>query len=199
MLAARRWALLFTILFVLLSAAAAFAAAERMRSLEAAVGDEVAIVVAAVPIEAHTPITAAALATARLPRRYLRPGLLTDPSAAVGWSAAVPVKAGEVLTRAMLLKPLGDDALRAYTLTTSTTVVLEPGLLPGDRVDLLVAIHDKSSDRVERVLTGAVVIRVQNDPRSRSVTLALTVEQAVAVMQAENFGRQLRLLRPEAS
>ncbi len=197
MLAARRWALLFTSLFVLLAAGAAYVAAARVQQLQREAGDFTDIVVAARAIDAHTPIVAADLAVERLPRRYLRAGLLTDPAASVGRASSVALQPGELLLEPMLRRPAGADPLRAYTLTSSAAVVIEPGIQPGDHLDILAAIHDKDGDRTSLLLAGVTVIRTQTDLRSRSVTLALSLDQAQALMYAEDFGRQVRLLRRE--
>lgn len=198
MLAARRWALFLTSLFVLLAAGTAYAVTARVVQLQHEAGGYVSVVVAASKIAAHTPIAAADLKLVPLPRRLLTPGLLIDPATAVGKASAVALQPGDLVQAALLQRPVGAEPLRAYTLTNSSTVVIEPGVQVGDRLDVLAASHDKDGDHTALVLAGVEVIRTESDLRSRSVTLALTLEQAEALMQAEDFGRQVRLLRREA-
>lgn len=193
--AAKRWAVVFTVLFVVLAGAAAYAAAAEIHRLQSDLGQTVQVLVAAVDIPAHTAITAAMIGTTRVPKRFWRPSLLRSADEAVGRGSQVPLKSGDLLTAPVLRQPQQSGPMRAYTFTAGSSVILEPEITVGDHIDILAAFHEKDQQYVRLLLSDVEVIRVTQDLRSRQITVLLSVEDARGVMLAENFARQVRLLR----
>nr|PZN44893.1 MAG: hypothetical protein DIU70_01765 [Bacillota bacterium] len=124
----RRAAAAFLLAAVLASAAAWLFVQEVLRH-QAEVGRELWVLVAARPIPAWRPIGPGDLASRPVAYRYVLPGLLTDPEAAVGKVPVAPLAEGEPVLAGLLRAP--EDAppdLRVITLAVGDRVVAEPGI-----------------------------------------------------------------------
>jgi Flp pilus assembly protein CpaB len=159
-------------------------------------GSPVPLLVAAEDIPPLTALTPDRLATTPIEARDLPPGLHTDPAQVTGLVTAVPLRRGDLLTRAVLLPPDAMGEHRAFRLTESARggVVIPPGLRPGERVDILAAVKEGDRETVAPVLQGALVLEASAG-REPSLTLSLSLEEARRLMWAENYGRQVRVLR----
>lgn len=188
--------------FAFLAAGAFLAAAAWLltRSLAegtAAMGREEPVVVAARAIPAYTRLTPDLLTTIPVARRYRLPTYFTAPVELAGRQVAVAVLAGDVVTASLLL-PATDLAVneRLLTLAAGERLLVEADLQPGDAADLIVAVADGGQPRAEVYPAAAVVVAVDRPAgRLPAVTLRLTLEAARRVVWAENFARQLRLVR----
>ncbi|MCG0238812.1 MAG: Flp pilus assembly protein CpaB [Firmicutes bacterium] len=191
----RRAALAFLLAAVLASAAAWLFMQEVLRH-QAALGRELPVLVAARPLPAWQPIGPGDLASQPVASRYLLPGLLTDPGAAVGKVPVAPLAPGEPVLAGLLRAPeeVPPD-LRVVTLAAGERVVVEPGIAPGDRVDV-VASYERDGVQVTEVYLVDVPVldRVEEGTEVR-VSLQLSLESARRLIHVENYGRQVRLLR----
>ncbi len=163
-------------------------------------GPEVAVVVAARAIPAHTKLTPELLTTIPIARRYVLPTYQTNLTALGGQVALVTIAPGDVITTSVAGPPagLGPDE-RLLTVAAGEQVIMEPTIQTGDRVDMIVAFTDGGNDRSELYLTGLEAAAARRDGEQLlAVTLRLTLEQARQVVWAENFGRQVRLVRQPA-
>lgn len=168
---------------------------EEQQRLLQALGTTVDVVVTARDVAAWTPLTEADLALRAVPEHYAGPAYLRSREEAVGRVPIADLPKGTGLPAYVLYTgPDLQPGERTWELRHDGTVLLETGLQPGQRVDVLAAGRLGDRDGVHSVLQGARVLAVDAGGKNPAVTLAVTWEQAMALMQAENYARQVRVV-----
>ncbi|MFN8113359.1 MAG: SAF domain-containing protein [Solirubrobacterales bacterium] len=195
-------------------ASASIASAYRER-VDAQLGATEAVVTVTRPLAAgatlRTPLLRKATEMREVPVRFLPPDALSRPTQATGRRLAVAVPAGSYLLGSQLRVPdepdrgprLG-DRLHPVEVTVSGAGALAAGGA-GSRVDVVVAGEPVTGGRA-RVTVAARGVRLlaiaPADPADEtaagsdgwSATLALTRAQALDLIEAENFAREIRLI-----
>ncbi len=150
-----------------------------------------------------------------VPARFLPPDVLGDPSQAVGRKPIASVPAGSYLLASQLRAPpsspgrsaprLGDDLQPVEITVTAAGALATLGAAGPARVDVVVAGEPVTGGRA-RVRVAAEGVRllsiVRASPESTptegidgwTATLALTRRQALDLIEAENFAREIRLI-----
>jgi Flp pilus assembly protein CpaB len=137
-----------TIVFLLASVACALGAfslvrgyAERLEAFGPGAGPVVPVVVAAVDVERGATLLADDLEVIALPGSVAPPGVLREPSDAVGQTSLTALAAGEAVTPTRLVGGAGGElaalvppGLRAVPIVVAT---VPEGLVAGDRIDVL--------------------------------------------------------------
>lgn len=180
---------------------------------------QVQVVAAARALSAGAVLTASDLVLKAVPPSLAGPETLSDLTQAEGKVTRVPLVPGELIMRSKLMAPgaspgLGShlpEGYRAVTVAADEVKAVAWLLQPGDRVDVIVTFPEevagvyKSRLLLEDVQVLAVgrTAEVGGPGRSpagevRSVTLAVTPEQAVALALAEETGHIRLALRPLA-
>lgn len=150
-----------------------------------------------------------------VPVRFLPPDALDDPSEAVGRRPVAPVPAGSYLLVSQLkdgsaspdpnTPRLGDDLQPVEITVSAAGALVSLGAGGPARVDVVVADEPVTGGRA-RVRVAAEGVRllsiVRASPEATPVegtdgwtaTLALTRQQALDLIEAENFAREIRLI-----
>jgi pilus assembly protein CpaB len=194
-------------LALVLGGLAASDVAQRESAVREQLGPPVEVVVAAKDLAAGRDVTAADLATRRVPRRYAPAGAATVPETLIGQELAAPAPRGAYLgawqlaTEPAVAGPpvrKGERAAEVVGLGAPALVV------PGARVDVLVtrdgdggatagtelALEDVEVLAARRAPSGA-----RDDGAARvAATLRVSVDQAVYLAAAQSFAREVRLL-----
>lgn len=112
------------------------AAALTVHQLTPPPADTATALAAARDLPAGTALTAADLATLRIPPQMLGPGAITDPGAAAGMQLAAPLRKGQLLTDSQLLgpglltgSPPGSAAVPLRMADPSSIQLVSPGQL----------------------------------------------------------------------
>jgi Flp pilus assembly protein CpaB len=193
-LEAKRRIGLFLGLSIVLAVIIAFTVHSRVASVEAQLGDQTAIYVAARHVPAQRPLTEDDLRTVRIPRSFVQAGMLTDAKDLLGQVSLVPLAPGDLITANMLTTryviPPGHRALRLYR---GQTLYFDDDLRPGDHVDLVATLVDDQRRETKLLLPRLPI--VETDPRAQWVAVLVPEASANDVIYAENFARQLQLLR----
>jgi Flp pilus assembly protein CpaB len=153
----------------------------RAASVAEALGQKVAVVMAAQPVERGSVLAPSQLRLEEMPQAYAPPGVIGEISKAAGRVALSDLAPGEVVTETRLARvragpvaSLVPEGLRAFAVPTS----LPPGaLVPGDRVDVL-ATFASGQPHTETVVTGVEVLFVLGDAASDSSSLGLDASAA---------------------
>jgi pilus assembly protein CpaB len=205
--------ILVPVLVGLVAVSATYAYLQRLAPPPA---EEVRVVAAARAMPAGTVLTAADLVLTGVPPSLAGPEAVTDLAQAEGKVTLVPLVPGELVLRSKLVHPGSGPGLgghlppgyRAVTVAADEVRAVAWLLRPGDRVDVIatfpreVAGADKSRLLLEDIQVVAVGrstgVASGNGPGGevRSVTLAVTPEQAIALTLAEETGRIRLALRP---
>jgi pilus assembly protein CpaB len=208
----RRRALLFLSLALASGGLAASQVGGRMREVEARVGRQVPVVVAARELQAGSELRGDVLATRQVPQRFAPPDALTSPADARGRRIAVPVAAGSYVTAATL-EGAGSGSRggtlargqRALEIAVAGGEALSQLGGPGARVDVLVSTErGDASGRTFLALEDVELLDLREGGGSDSegaaskatatATLRVTLGQAVYLTAAQNFAREVRLL-----
>lgn len=128
------------------------------------------VVVAAADIAEMETIDESKLEVVDQPQDFIQPEAVSDPEAAVGQVAAVPIKKGEQLLQTKLLLPGPDTGLsmevspgkRAITMPIDDMRGVSRLLRPGDRIDIVAALdYGRGGDQrreVRTILQDVVVL-----------------------------------------
>lgn len=148
----------------------------------------------------------------QVPARFVPTGALTDPAAAVGFEAVVPLARGSYLTAGGLRRPRDDDAdvprigrrRIPVELNVSGAAVLSGAAsrTGGGMVDVLVTREGTTGGPGSTRLAARQVPVIEVGGQSRDTTgsglsrvvLGLTRSQAIELIDAETFARRLTVI-----
>jgi Flp pilus assembly protein CpaB len=178
-------------------------------------------VVATRPLPAHRRLAArSGLEVRRVPARFLPPGTLSAPAQAIGRSPLAPVPSGAYLLASQLEVPgehHRDPGLRlrgaapVEIAVTGAAALAASGQGPvGRRVDVIVTAEPRGAQARGRTYVAAENVRLldlrQADggvgdanaaaplPDAWVATLALDRSQALRLIEAQNYAREVRLV-----
>jgi Flp pilus assembly protein CpaB len=160
------------------------------------------------------------LAVRRVPQRFAPPGALAAPDQAIGRAPAAPIPPGAYVLAAQLRQPssgerhprrqrLGAGRRPVEIAVTGAEALAATGGDPtGSRVDVVVTTEPGPGGGSGRTYVAAEDVRLLALAQSGSdggglgaadsdawhATLALTKNQALRLIQAQNFARQVRLI-----
>jgi len=202
-MASGRRALLLAGCSIGLGTLAASDVAGREAALRRTVGAPVPVVVAARDLRAGERLGPRVLAVREVPVRYAPRSRYGSPEALAGLRAGVAIAAGTDIQRALL--GTGDYAPVAAGERVTQLVAIgdRETVVPGVGVDVVVT-RDRGpgAGRAMLALQDAEVLAVRPAPAGQhddgqprvSVALRTTAAQAVALAEAQDFARELRLL-----
>jgi Flp pilus assembly protein CpaB len=163
------------------------------------------------------------LTTRRVPARFVSPDALSEPRQALGRAPAARIPAGSYLLASQLRLPGGSGARTRRTtlepgrhpveiaVTGSEALAIDGGNPEGERVDVIVTTEPNAGGGPGRTFVaveGVELLALRQgvgaedggepgpfDSGGWTATLALRRSQAVRLIQAESFARQVRLIR----
>jgi pilus assembly protein CpaB len=202
----RRRGFALAALALILGGLAASDVSSREAAIDRRLGPAVPVVVARADLPAGHTIKPADLAVRHVPARYAPAAAFANPSEAAGLRTAAAVVHGTDLVPSLLADGNADGtaSLRPGE-RVSTFVAIAPAKLvqPGGRVDVLVtrAAGDGNSGSTTLSLSGLEVLATspaennsQSGEQQVSVSLRVSVRQAVFLAAAGSFAREIRLL-----
>ncbi|HVO53225.1 MAG TPA: Flp pilus assembly protein CpaB [Solirubrobacterales bacterium] len=170
------------------------------------------VVVAASALSAGRPIDPSrGLVVRRVPVRFVPPGALRDPAQAAGLAPTASVPAGSYLLAAQLRAPgsgepttssLGGGRRPVEIAVSGADALLALGGSPvGARVDVVVTTEPSASGSGRTYVAASGVPLLALGPGAEAeaggtsaATLGLTREQALRLIAAESFARQVTIL-----
>lgn len=212
-------ALAFALAALLCAACAAAIADGYSRSVASGYGELRSVVVAGAPLPSRRTIdpgvAAADLEVRRVPARFLPPGALEAPAEAIGLVPRVAIAAGSYLLAGQLRPPqpapgpgasLGHGRRPVEIAVSGAEALLVSGGDPvGTAVDIVITTEPESSTK-GRTYVGAArvpLLALGSGPEgsgpgaTAAATVGLTREQALRLIAAESFARQLTILPSE--
>jgi Flp pilus assembly protein CpaB len=209
----RTRALVFLIAALVCAVLAATVAGRYRSRIEARYGPLRPVVVATSELRAGQPIgvdrAGSALSVRRVPASFIPPGALVRPADALGRAPGATIPAGSYLLGAQLAVPGPDaprapgvgDGLRPVEVAVAGAQALTVGgeAPEGRRVDVVVS-RQAGLGRSARahIAASAVKLLALAAPggagESWSATLAVTEQDALALIGAQSAGREIRLL-----
>jgi pilus assembly protein CpaB len=168
----------------------------REAALRAQLGPLTEVVVARSDLAAGASVELDDLAVRRLPARYAPAGEPTFAAALAGHRLAVPVPAGAAVTPELLQRapPTPESLVRRGE--RAVEVVASGSVETGARVDVVIT----TDKRTQLALQNVEVIRARPAPAKEdtgprvTATLRVSAEDAVYLVAAQSFARDVRLL-----
>lgn len=163
----------------------------------AGLGTQVDVLVTARAVKPWTPLGADDVTVRRVPERFAGPDQLNRPDQVIGRMLIAAAPKGTPLYSFVLYSApelhLGE---RAWELHAGGNLILDSHLQPGDVVDVLAA-PASGQTGVRQILTGVRVLDAQagNRDKPAMAILAVTLDDGKALMEAENYARQVRVVR----
>jgi Flp pilus assembly protein CpaB len=206
---------LFVVLAILCAAASASIAAGYRDRVDSQLGELRTALVLTAPVEAGRTLGRRwferRAEPRELPARYLPPDALSDPAEALGRTLRVSVPSGSYLLESYLrpaapgrrAAPEVPAGRRPLDVTVRGGGALDMAGRGGGRVDVVVAEEPGASGRPRvRVVARRVRLLALAESGAEELdggdawtaTLALTRRQALALIEAENFAREVRLI-----
>jgi Flp pilus assembly protein CpaB len=156
----------------------------------------------------------------RIPERFVPPGALVAPGQAVGRVAATPIPPGGYVLAAQLRAPRGHRERRRgpqlgagrtpveIAVSGAEALAASGGDVTGSRVDVIVTTEPGPGGGSGRTYIAVKRVRLlalaqpgggdvglgDQGADAWEATLALTKSEALRLIQAENFARQVRLI-----
>jgi len=154
---------------------------------------------------------AEALAVRRIPERFVPPGALASPAAALGLVPAMPLPAGSYLLAGQLRPPkphraavsvLGKRRPVQIAVSGAEALLATGRAASGAKVDVVVTTEPAGAGRGRTYIAAAGVPLLALGPGEEGpvpggasvATLGLTRRQALRLIEAESFARKLTLL-----
>ena len=155
-------------------------------------------------------VLASSLEVRQVPARFMPTAAINDPARAVGLEVIAPLPAGSYLTAPGLRPPGSDEPKEPVAGRGRHAVELSvagAGALTGTgRVDVLVTSDNdrgggKTVVAARKVPLIAIARRGQSDtgPGLTEVTLGLTRDQAIRLVDAQTFARRITVLPPSGN
>jgi Flp pilus assembly protein CpaB len=152
-----------------------------------------------------------ALEVRRVPERFVPPGALVSPAAALGLASDAPLPAGSYLLATQLHPPrphrravpiLGDRRPVEISVSGADALLASGGPSPRAKVDVVVTTEPAGAGPGRTFVAAAGVPLLALGPGAdgpgpggtSAATLGLTRRQALRLIEAESFARQLTLL-----
>lgn len=203
--AARRRVPFYLLTAILLAAVAGILTYNYLQNVRAAAVATGKALVASQDISPGTVLNEELLELRDVPEAVLPSGYLSAVSQAVDRVALVPIAAGEVLLDGKLSGGAGEglsarlpDGRWALTLPEGWLANPLPDLVAGDRIEIMAYQAGSPIDEAAVIVTGIEVLQFPIPGASQSrLTLAVTLEEATAILYARGNGFALMiLLRP---
>jgi Flp pilus assembly protein CpaB len=209
----RRRALVFLVAALVCAVLAAMVAGRYRSRVEARYGPLRPVVVSTAELPAGRPIgvdqAGSALAVRRIPASFVPPGALLHPADALGRAPSATIPSGSYVLAAQLAVPAPDapksagagHGLRPVEVAVAGAQALTVGEASpeGSRVDVVVSRQaGLGRTATARIAATDVKLMALQGPAGPgegwSATLAVTEQQALALIGAQSAGREIRLL-----
>jgi Flp pilus assembly protein CpaB len=157
--------------------------------------------VAARPLAAGTILTSDSVVTRDLDPDSMPPGavLAQAGSSVYGQEVVIPFAAGDIITSSHLSNSSGRVAgdlpptLRILKLPTKN-IVMPDGLQPGDKIDMVLSIHEASDLETIYAIQGLTIRAIA--PDASSITVGVTPAVAQLLIQSLQIGQLFILAAP---
>lgn len=171
------------------------------------VGPVVTVYQAKQPLDAYTALSADNVEPVEVPERYVTESTLRTANEVDGRVIAVPLGAGSLITRDVLVPPSElNPEEREVAVNVNAVTGLAGRVRPGDRVDVYAVYADVPGleQQARVLLRGVRVVSVGGQVQVAGpqevlqdvipVTLALLPDQALAITYANSFAAEVRLV-----
>lgn len=203
---AKRRAIIFAVVSLVLAMLAGILFMQRVSAVEAQLGNEVTVFVAKSDIQPRQPLKPEQFESVQVPQKFVQQSTVTNLQA-IGnqggieeYVTIVPLKQGDVLN-SNLLKPAkemgtnGDK--RLVYVPSSDRIVFDQPLDAQDRADIIVSWGGSNGSKRTVIFDTDVLVAATSGDEGKfaGVWLEMSLEEAKRFIDAMNFARSVRILK----
>lgn len=197
---AKRRAIIFAVLSVVLAAIAGLLFLQQWNKVNASLGADKTVYVAKQDIPSRQPLDPKQFNEKEIPEEYVTQSMVTSPDQLKGKVSVVPLSEGDQLTSTMIrpANQLTDADHRMVLLRQSNRVLFDDKLSARDRVDIVVSYEQDPKSGANQPqtmisMTDVLVVSVGKD--QKVIGLELPLKEAKELIHAENFAHSIRVLK----
>ncbi|MGF9908868.1 flp pilus assembly protein CpaB [Brevibacillus porteri] len=198
MLESKRRAIIFLVLSFLLAALAGFLFLQKIKDLNAQLGEMVEIYEANADIPSRALIQPDQLTVREIPKKYADDSYVIDKASLKNQVTIVPLSKGDIITK-NIMKPANvvrDENNRLVTVFSSNNIVFDQELEALDRVDIIIS-HEVSGKPVTEVFMKDVPVAMvaKSENSFKGVALELPFEEAPKFIHQQHYAQMVRILK----
>lgn len=198
---AKRRAIIFAVVSLVLAMLAGILFMQRVSAVEAQLGNEVTVYVAKTDIQPRQPLKSEQFEAVQVPQKFVQQSTVTSLDKINQFVTIVPLKKGDVLN-SNLLKPakeLGTSGdKRLVYVPAGDRIVFDQPLEAQDRADIIVSWsgNEEGSKRTVIFDTDVLVAATSGEEgKFTGVWLEMSLEEAKRFIDAQNYASSVRLLK----
>ncbi len=206
---AKRRAMLFLVLALMLAAVAGFLFMQKVSAVDASLGDRVTVYVAAQNITSRQQLKPEYFKPVEVPEQFVQESVVTNleaielqennPFPVDSFVSVVPLAEGDLLTKNVLLMKnyLQSNDKRMVTIQRSERAVFDGTFDYNDLVDIIVSEQRGNQPETIVFMNDVPVVGVAKDQQGNITGLGLemTLEQAKQFIHKQNFSISIRILK----
>ncbi|WP_458415072.1 Flp pilus assembly protein CpaB [Schinkia sp. CFF1] len=198
MLESRRRAVIFLTLSFVLAAIAGFLFLQKVKDLDAQMGEMANVYVAKTNISSREPLLPEQVTTIEIPKRYVTTSNITDTNQLQNHVLVVPLSKGDLITRNML-KPVAhvrNENTRLVSFFQTDRVNFDQEIEALDRVDMIISYEVNGQTRTEFFMKDLLVAMVATkDKKFSGVALEVPMKDAPKLIHMQNYAQSIRFLK----
>jgi len=200
MVESKKRAFIFLLISFVLALVVGYLVYEKVKELNADLGDMTEIYVAKESIRSRVLIQENQITTMEIPVRFLTDSHITDPTMLLDNQVSiVPLNAGDIITKNMI-KPvsnLHDEDNRLVAIYRTSNITFDQVVEPLDRIDIIVSMEDAEGEKITEVfMTDIPVIFTQGSGNDfAGAAVEVTIEEASELIHMQNYAEHIRILK----
>ncbi|MFS0554922.1 flp pilus assembly protein CpaB [Brevibacillus sp. 179-C9.3 HS] len=198
MLESKRRAIIFLVLSFLLAAIAGFLFLQKIKEINAQLGEMVEIYEANADIPSRALINPDQLTVREIPKKFADDSYVMDKASLKNQVTIVPLSKGDIITK-NIMKPANivrDQNNRLVTVFQSGNVVFDQELEALDRVDIIIS-HQMNGKAATEVFMKDVPVAMvaKSENKFKGVALELPFEEVPKFIHQQHYAQMVRILK----
>lgn len=198
MLESKRRAIIFISISFILALTAGFLVLQKVKEMNAQLGEMVEIYVAATDISSRSMITPDQVKAKEIPKKFIDDSYVTDKMSLMNMVTVVPLSAGDVITK-NIIKPsttVRDQNDRLVTVFASGNVIFDQQLEALDRVDIIISREVNDAPVTEVFMKDVPVAMVaKSGDEFKGVALELPFDKVPGFIHQQHYASVMRILK----
>ncbi|OYD06328.1 Flp pilus assembly protein CpaB [Paludifilum halophilum] len=197
---AKRRAVIFAVVSIILATLAGLLFLQESNQLYAGLGAEQTVLVAKKDISSREPLRPDLFKTVSVPEKFINDSMVTNVAEVEGQVSVVPLGKGDQLSKNMLrpASQLSDPKKRMVLLRASERVQFDESFNSRDRVDIFVSYEHnpktgKGQPQTRVFMKDKLVHGVSKG--NKAIGLELSLKEARELIYAENFAHSIRVVK----
>jgi Flp pilus assembly protein CpaB len=201
MIDSKRKAIIFLSLSFILAVVAAGVILVQISQAQERLGETVKVAAAENDIKSYHEINSSDIKWIELPKSSAYESFITDKKELKNVISLVDIKENDILTGTLVREKVNIPAdERVVWLNATEIVLIDQGVVEGDKVDIIVSREIDKKLETKRLLSNVPVVQIESEKTEEDVPadrikISLSVEEAEQLIHYQNFAKQIRVLR----